>query len=173
MTKKLWASERAGRVMAGLMPSVDVCVANEEDAETVFGIKAEGAELTAGKIDRDRYSEVARKLTDRFGFKSVAITLRESHSAGRNGWSGMLFTGGQSHFSRRYEVEIVDRLGGGDSFAAGLVYGLLHEPGPQEAVEFAAAASCLKHSIFGDFNLVKPEEVRALLAGDASGRVRR
>lgn len=175
--QKLWTSEQAGRVMAGLMPSVDVCVANEEDAETVFGIRAEGAELTAGKIDRDRYAEVARKLTERFGFQSVAITLRESHSAGRNGWSGMLYAAGQgqgqAHFSRRYEVEIVDRLGGGDSFAAGLIYGLLHEGGPQEAVEFAAAASCLKHSIPGDFNLVKLEEVRALLAGDASGRVRR
>ena len=116
---------------------------------------------------------MAGKLTERFGFQSVAITLRESYSAGRNGWSGMLYAGGKAYFSRRYEVEIVDRLGGGDSFAAGLIYGLARGEGPREAIEFAAAASCLKHSIMGDFNLVKLEEVRALLAGDGSGRVRR
>jgi 2-dehydro-3-deoxygluconokinase len=171
--KKLWTSEQAGQVMAGLMEHVDICIANEEDAEKVFGIKAEHADVTGGKIDHDRYVEVARKLTDRFGFKGVAITLRESFSASHNGWSGLYFTGGKACFSRRYDLQIVDRVGGGDSFAAGLIHALGGKKSPQEAIEFAVAASCLKHSISGDFNLVKLAEVEALLAGDGSGRVQR
>jgi 2-dehydro-3-deoxygluconokinase len=171
--KKLWTSEKAGQVMSGLMEHVDVCIANEEDAEKVFGIKADAAEVTAGKIDHERYVEVARKLTERFKFKSVAITLRESFSASRNGWSGLYFTSGKEHFSRRYELEIVDRVGGGDSFAAGLIYALGKKKSPAEAIEFAVAASCLKHSVSGDFNLVKLPEIEALLAGDGSGRVQR
>jgi 2-dehydro-3-deoxygluconokinase len=171
--KKLWTSEKAGQVMGGLMPHVDVCIANEEDAEKVFGIKAPAAEVTAGKIDHARYIEVAQKLTERFKFQSVAITLRESFSASRNGWSGLYFTGGKEHFSRRYELEIVDRVGGGDSFAAGLIYALGKKKSPAEAIEFAVAASCLKHSIVGDFNLIKLAEIEALLAGDGSGRVQR
>ena len=171
--KKLWTSEKAGRVMSGLMEHVDLCIANEEDAEKVFGIKAGGAEVTEGKIDHGRYIEVAQKLTERFKFKGVAITLRESFSASHNGWSALYFTGGKEHFSRRYDVQIVDRVGGGDSFAAGLIYALGRKKGPQEAIEFAVAASCLKHSISGDFNLVKLSEVEALLAGDGSGRVQR
>jgi 2-dehydro-3-deoxygluconokinase len=171
--KKLWTSEKAGQVMSGLMEHVDICIANEEDAEKVFGIKASGAEVTEGKIDHDRYVDVANKLTERFKFKGVAITLRESFSASHNGWSGLYFTGGKEYFSRRYDMEIVDRVGGGDSFAAGLVYALGKKKGPQEAIEFAVAASCLKHSISGDFNLVKLSEVEALLAGDGSGRVQR
>ena len=171
--KKLWTSEKAGRVMATLMEHVDLCIANEEDAEKVFGIKATGAEVTEGKIDHGRYIEVARKLTERFKFKGVAITLRESFSASHNGWSALYYTGGQEHFSRRYDLQIVDRVGGGDSFAAGLIHALGHKKGPQDAIEFAVAASCLKHSISGDFNLVKLAEVEALLAGDGSGRVQR
>jgi len=171
--KKLWSREKAGQVMSEIMPYVDVCVANEEDAETVFGIHAEGADLTGGKIEHDRYAEVAQKLTERFGFKGVAVTLRESFSASRNGWSGMLYWDGTPHFSRRYEIDIVDRVGAGDSFGAGLIYSLVKGRGAQEAVEFAAAASCLKHSIPGDFNHVKLSEVETLLAGDASGRVQR
>ena len=171
--KKLWTSEKAGRVMSGLMESVDICIANEEDAEKVFGIKAAGAEVTEGKIDHNRYVEVARKLTERFNFKGVAITLRESFSASHNGWSGLYFTGGKAHFSRRYDIQIIDRVGGGDSFAAGLIYALGKKRDAQQAIEFAVAASCLKHSISGDFNLVTLSEVEALLAGDGSGRVQR
>ena len=120
--KKLWSSEKAGKVMAGLMEHVDICIANEEDAEKVFGIKASGTEVTHGKIDHSRYIEVAGKLTERFKFKGVAITLRESFSASHNGWSALYYTGGKEHFSRRYDISIVDRVGGGDSFAAGLIY---------------------------------------------------
>ena len=171
--KKLWTSEKAGQVMGGMMEHVDICIANEEDAEKVFGIKATGADVTEGKIDHGRYVEVARKLTERFKFQGVAITLRESFSASRNGWSALYYTGGKEHFSRRYDVQIVDRVGGGDSFAAGLIYALGKKRGPQEAIEFAVAASCLKHSVSGDFNLVKLGEVEALLSGDGSGRVQR
>jgi len=171
--KKLWTNEKAGQVMSGLMEHVDICIANEEDAEKVFGIKAGGTEVTEGKLDHGRYVEVATKLTERFKFKGVAITLRESLSASHNGWSGLYYTGGKAHFSRHYDVQIVDRVGGGDSFAAGLIYALGHKKSAQDAIEFAAAASCLKHSISGDFNLVKLSEVEALLAGDGSGRVQR
>ena len=171
--KKLWTSEKAGQVMSGLMEHVDICIANEEDAEKVFGIKAAGADVTGGKIAHDRYVEVAAKLTERFGFQGVAITLRESFSASHNGWSGLYYTGGKPCFSRRYDLQIVDRVGGGDSFAAGLIHALAGKKSPQDAIEFAVAASCLKHSISGDFNLVKLAEVEALLAGDGSGRVQR
>ncbi|HEX8912240.1 MAG TPA: sugar kinase [Humisphaera sp.] len=171
--KKLWSSEKANQVMSGLMSNVDVCVANEEDAETVFGIKAAGVEVTSGTIDHERYVEVAQRLTERFKLKAVAITLRESHSASRNGWSGLLYAGGKPHFSRRYEIDVVDRVGAGDAFAAGLIYAMAQKHAPQDAIEFAAAASCLKHSVHGDFSVVKLDEVRALIAGDGSGRVRR
>ena len=170
---KLWTSQKAGEVMSGIMEYVDVCIANEEDAEKVFGVKATGAEIAAGKIDHGRYVEVAEKLVERFKFKGVAITLRESISASQNGWSALYFTGGKEHFSRRYDLQIVDRVGGGDSFAAGLIYALGKKKSPQDAIEFAVAASCLKHSISGDFNLVKLSEVEALIAGDGSGRVQR
>jgi 2-dehydro-3-deoxygluconokinase len=171
--KKLWSTAKAGQVMSGLMEFVDICIANEEDAEKVFGIKASGTEVTEGKIDHSRYIEVATQLTERFKFKGVAITLRESFSASHNGWSGLYYTAGKACFSRRYDVQIVDRVGGGDSFAAGLIYALGKKKSPQDAIEFAVAASCLKHSISGDFNLVKLSEVEALLAGDGSGRVQR
>jgi 2-dehydro-3-deoxygluconokinase len=171
--KKLWTSEKAGKVMSGIMEFVDICIANEEDAEKVFGIKASGTEVTEGKIDHSRYVQVAKKLTERFKFKGVAITLRESFSASYNGWSALYFTGGKEHFSRRYDVQIVDRVGGGDSFAAGLIYALGNKQSAHEAIQFAAAASCLKHTISGDFNLVRLSEVEALLAGDGSGRVQR
>jgi 2-dehydro-3-deoxygluconokinase len=169
--KKLWSKEKAGQVMAGLMEFVDVCIANEEDAESVFGIK--GAEVTSGQIVHSQYADVARQLTERFKFKQVAITLRESFSASHNGWSGMLYEGGQSHFSRRYDISIVDRVGGGDSFAGGLIFALIRGDGPEKAINFAVAASCLKHSISGDYNRVTLEEVETLAKGDASGRVQR
>jgi 2-dehydro-3-deoxygluconokinase len=174
--KKLWSREEAGRVMGQLLPLMDLCIANEEDAETVFGIRAGASSVQSGQIEHERYADVARQLTDRFGLPGgVAITLRESHSASHNGWSGMLYRGGQPYFSRRYDIaHIVDRVGGGDAFASGLLVALLENgDDAQHAVEFAAAASCLKHSIPGDFNLVTRAEVEALLGGDASGRVQR
>lgn len=172
--KKLWTSEKAGQVMGELLPSVDYCIANEEDAETVFGIKAADSDLTGGHLSHDGYIEVAQKLTARFpNLKGVAVTLRESFSASRNGWSGMLYTSGQAYFSQRYEIDIVDRVGGGDSFAAGLIYSLTNGKSAQECINFAIAASCLKHSIVGDFSYVKLAEVENLLKGDGSGRVQR
>jgi 2-dehydro-3-deoxygluconokinase len=169
--KKLWSREKAGQVMGGLMEFVDVCIANEEDAESVFGIK--GAEVTSGQIEHGQYEDVARQLTERFKFKQVAITLRESFSASHNGWSAMLYAGGKSHFSRRYDISIVDRVGGGDSFAGGLIYAQMRGNPPEEAIDFAVAASCLKHSVSGDYNRVALEEVETLAKGDASGRVQR
>lgn len=171
--KKLWSSPKAQEVMSGLMQYVDYCIANEEDAENVFGIKANGSKISEGELEHARYVEVAEKLAARFKFKGVAITLRESFSASRNGWSGLFYANGKPFFSRRYEMEIVDRVGAGDAFAAGLIYALLQKETPQQTVEFAAAASCLKHSIPGDFNLCSVNEVKTLLAGDGSGRVQR
>ena len=172
--KKLWSSEKAGQVMGELMPYVDWCIANEEDAETVFGIKAADTNLTSGALSHDGYTEVAQKLTERFpSLKGVAITLRESYSASRNGWSGMLFTENKAYFSHHYDIDIVDRVGGGDSFAAGLIYSLVNGKSAQECIEFAVAASCLKHSITGDFSYIKLAEVETLLKGDGSGRVQR
>ena len=169
--KKLWSQAKAQEVMTGLMEHVDVCIANEEDAESVFGIK--GADVETGEIDHGKYEDVAKQLTDQFGFDKVAITLRESISASRNGWSAMLFEGGKSHFSRRYEIEIVDRVGGGDSFAGGLIHALLGGKSGEAAINWAVAASALKHTIIGDMNLVDASEVDRLAGGDASGRVQR
>jgi 2-dehydro-3-deoxygluconokinase len=172
--KKLWTSGKAQEVMTGLMPFVDVAIGNEEDAEKVFGITAPGSDITGGELDRARYREVARQLRERFpNLRQVAITLRESHSASHNGWSAMLADAEGVDFSQRYEITIVDRVGGGDSFAAGLIHALIDGRSRAEAVEFAVAASCLKHSILGDYNLVSADEVERLAAGDASGRVQR
>lgn len=171
--KKLWSKEKAGQVMGELCKYVDYCIANEEDAKDVFGIEAENTDITGGKLDRDGYISVAKKLTDRFGFKGVAITLRESKSANDNDWSGMLYTDGKAYFSKKYSIHIVDRVGGGDSFGGGLIYSLINGYDAQKTIEFAVAASCLKHSIEGDFNLVSKKEVETLAGGDASGRVQR
>ena len=171
--KKLWTPAQAKETMAGLMEWVDVSIGNEEDAEKVFGIKAEGADVEGGHVAAEGYERVARTLAGRFDLKSVAITLRESRSADENGWSAMLLHDGKVHVSRKYDINIVDRVGGGDSFAAGLIYGLFTGRVAQDALEFAVAASCLKHSISGDFNLVSVSEVEALVKGDASGRVQR
>lgn len=171
--KNLWSPSEADKGMRPLMKNVDYLIANEEDAEKVFGIKAEGTDVTAGTISRSGYEGVARKLIAEFGFKGAAITLRESHSASDNGWGGMLFAGGSSFFSKTYQVRIVDRVGGGDSFAAALIYAMLDKREPQACIELAAAASCLKHSIEGDFNLLGLEEAEALAAGSGSGRVQR
>jgi 2-dehydro-3-deoxygluconokinase len=171
--KNLWTREKAGTVMSKLMPFVDLCIANEEDASDVFDIHAKETDINSGKISLEGYEGVAKTLTERFGFKSVAITLRESLSANDNNWAAMLYTGGISHFSKKYPVHIVDRVGGGDSFGAGLIYAMLNDYPPQDAIEFAVAASCLKHSIEGDFNQVSVDEVKKLALGDASGRVQR
>lgn len=171
--KNLWTREEAGKAMSELMPYVDVCIANEGDAGDVFSIKAANTDLNAGKLSHEGYKDVARQLMERFRFKKVAITLRESYSADDNGWGGMLYDGNEFYFSKYYKVHIVDRIGGGDSFAAGLIYSFVNELQDKEALEFAVAASCLKHSIEGDFNLVSVDEVNKLAGGDASGRVQR
>lgn len=171
--KKLWSPEKAREVMSELIKYVDVSIGNEEDAEKVFGIKAEDSDITAGKLNQKGYQEVARQLVDKFDLKMAAITLRESYSASDNGWSVMLYDGKEFYHSRKYKVHIVDRVGGGDSFAAGLIYSLINGFDGQKAVEFAAAASCLKHTIPGDFNLVTVSDVVNLMEGDGSGRVQR
>jgi 2-dehydro-3-deoxygluconokinase len=170
---KLWTKEKAGQVMGELCSYVDVCIANEEDAYDVFGIKAANTDVTSGKVNHEGYKEVAKQLVDRFGFSKVAITLRGSLSANDNNWAGMLYDGKDYYFSKNYLIHIVDRVGGGDSFGAGLIYGCLMGYAPQEIIEFAVAASCLKHSIEGDFNQASVEEVKKLAGGDASGRVQR
>ncbi len=171
--KKLWTTEQAGKVMAELLPYVDVCIANEEDAKDVFGIEAEHTDISAGKLDHNGYISVARQLTERFGCKAVAITLRSSISASDNDWAGMLYTNGEAFFSPTYHVHIVDRVGGGDSFGGGLIYAMLTNKAPQDVINFAVAASCLKHAVEFDFNMMRVQEVEALAAGNASGRVQR
>lgn len=171
--KNLWSREQAGQVMQELMQYVDVCIGNEEDAADVFGIRAEQTELTAGKVNHASYKAVAKQLADRFGFSKVAITLRTSISASDNQWAAMLYDGTDFYESKSYNVHIVDRVGGGDSFSAGLIHCLSKGVNPGEALEFAAAASCLKHTIEGDANLVSEAEIRQLMMGDGSGRVQR
>ena len=170
---KLWSKEKAGEVMGELCKYVDVCIANEQDADDVFGIKARNTDITSGKVDHEGYKDVAKQLAERFGFKKVAITLRGSISANDNDWAGMLYDGKEYYFSRTYPVHIVDRVGGGDSFGGGLIYACLNEYTGQETIDFAVAASCLKHSIEGDYNMVSVDEVKKLAGGDASGRVQR
>ena len=172
---KLWTREEAGRCMARLVPYADVLVANEADAADVFGIRAEGTDVDSGRLDKDGYVSVARKLAERFGAKKVAITLRTSLSASDNKWAGMLYDAKsrKAFFSTEYAVRIVDRVGGGDSFCGGLVYALATGRRDQAAIDFAVAASCLKHSIEHDFNHVSVQEVESLAAGNASGRVQR
>lgn len=171
--KKLWSSQEANAVMCRLMPYVDLCIANEEDAKDVFGIEAENTDVSAGKLNREGYRSVAAQLSARFGCKAVAITLRGSLSANDNDWAAMLYTGETAYFSPTYRIHIVDRVGGGDSFGAALIYALLCEKAPQDAINFAAAASCLKHTIEHDFNLISAAEAESLAAGNASGRVQR
>lgn len=171
--KNLWTREQAGQVMSKLAGFVDICIANEEDAADVFSIHAPDTDITGGKVSHDGYRQVAKQLAERFGFQKVAITLRESISANDNNWAAMLYDGDDFYFSKRYPVHIVDRVGGGDSFGAGLIYALTAGMSSQQSVAFAAAASCLKHSIEGDYNLASVEEVSKLAGGDGSGRVQR
>ena len=173
--KKLWSREQAGEVMAKLLPYVDVCIANEEDAKDVFGIEAENTDINSGKLDHAGYISVARQIAQRFGCRKVAITLRGSLSASDNDWAGMLYDAASDKavFSPTYRIHIVDRVGGGDSFGGGLIYALMSGKDDQAAINFAVAASCLKHSIEHDFNQMSVAEVEALAAGNASGRVQR
>ncbi len=171
--KKLWSTEQANEVMSTLMPYVDVCIANESDAADVFGIHASDTDVEQGKLDGEGYRAVAQKIADRFGCKKVAITLRGSLSASVNEWGGMLYDGKKSYFSSQYTIQIVDRVGGGDSFGAALIHGLMEGYSAQDTIQFAVAASTLKHTIEHDFNLVSLDEVNALAAGNASGRVQR
>lgn len=171
--KKLWTREKAGQVMGELVKYCDVVIANEEDAFDVFGIKAGESDVTSGHLSDEGYQKVAKELYERFGLSHVAITLRESYSASDNGWAAMLYDGKEYYKSKKYDVHIVDRVGGGDSFGGGLIYGLSSGLDSQNALEFAVAASCLKHTVEGDFNLVSKEEVETLMKGDGSGRVQR
>ncbi len=171
--KKLWTRAEAREAMTKLCRYVDVCISNEEDAKDVFGIEAENTDITQGKLNHDGYRSVAKQLAERFGFEKVAITLRSSISASDNDWAGMLYDGDACCFSRQYRLHIVDRIGGGDSFGAGLICALLSGKDSQSAIDFAVAASALKHSIEGDFNRVSVDEVEKLAGGDGSGRVQR
>ncbi|MBN3490730.1 sugar kinase [Acholeplasma equirhinis] len=172
--KKLWTPEKAQSVMRPLMKYVDVCIGNEEDAELVLGFKPSGVDIHKGELNTESYEKIFKEMKETFGFKFVATSLRESYSANHNGWRILLYDGKDFFESKRYDINpIVDRVGGGDSFSGGLIHGLLTKPTRQEAVEFAAAASALKHTIPGDFNLVSEDEVNALAGGDASGRVQR
>lgn len=170
---KLWTRDEARAAMTDLCQYVDVCISNEEDAKDVFGIEAENTDIYGGKLNKEGYKSVAKQLADKFGFEKVAITLRTSISASDNDWAAMLYDGENYCFSKEYHLRIVDRVGGGDSFGGGLIYALLNGKSTQEAVEFAVAASALKHSIEGDYNLVTVDEVEKLSGGDGSGRVQR
>jgi len=171
--KKLWTSEKAISIMRPLMQYVDVCIGNEEDAELCLGFKPD-ADVEGGKTDAAGYEGIFRQMMQEFGFKYVVSTLRESFSASHNGWKALIYDGKEFYQSKRYDINpIIDRVGGGDSFSGGLIHGLLTMATQGEALEFAVAASALKHTIPGDFNLVSEEEVKALAGGNASGRVQR
>ncbi len=171
--KKLWTKEKAQSVMRPLMQYVDVCIGNEEDAELCLGFKPD-ADVEAGRTDAEGYKSIFKAMVDEFGFEYVISTLRESFSASHNGWKAMIYNGREFYESRRYDINpIVDRVGGGDAFSGGVIHGLLTKSTQAEALEFAVAASALKHTIAGDFNMVSAEEVEALCGGDASGRVQR
>ena len=171
--KKLWSKEKAQSIMRPLMQYVDVCIGNEEDAELCLGFKPD-ADVEGGKTDAEGYKTIFRQMAKEFDFKYVISTLRESFSASHNGWKAMIYNGKEFYESRRYDINpIVDRVGGGDAFSGGVIHGLLTKATQGEALEFAVAASALKHTIPGDFNMVTVAEVEALCGGDASGRVQR
>lgn len=171
--KKLWTSEKAQQVMRPLMQYVDVCIGNEEDAQLCLGFKPD-ADVEGGNTDADGYKGIFEQMRREFGFKYVVSTLRESLSASHNGWKAMIFDGNEFYVSKRYDIlPIIDRVGGGDSFSGGLIHGLLTKQSMGDALEFAVAASALKHTINGDFNMVSAEEVEALAGGNANGRIQR
>ena len=172
--KNLWSSEKAQKVMSNLVQYVDVCIANEEDADKVLGIKAPNNNVESGKLNKRGYEYVAKEICERFGCKKVAITLRESINASRNGWSGMIYNAtGIANYSTHYDIDIVDRVGGGDSFTGAMIYSLITGKDDKDAIEFAVAASCLKHSIEGDFNRVTVSDVENLIKNGGNGRVQR
>ena len=171
--KKLWSKEKAREVMTRLCQYVDVCIGNEEDADTSLGFKAKGTDVTKGELNLEGFKDVFRQMKEKFGFKYIASSLRESHSASDNGWSALLYDGTDFYHTRQYEVRIVDRVGSGDSFASGLIHGLVTGMTMQDAAEFGVAASALKHTIPGDFNHATLSDVKTLMKGDASGRVQR
>ncbi|MDE5558713.1 MAG: sugar kinase [Ruminococcus sp.] len=170
---KLWNSERAKSVMSTLMPYVDVCIGNEEDAEKILGIQTESNDIASAKLNSQGYTSVAKTICETYGCRYAAFTLRESYSASYNGWSGMLYNRetSKAHFSKKYDIQIIDRVGGGDSFTGALLYGMLQQFSDQESIEFAVAASCLKHTIEGDFNRVTVDEVKQLVMNGGNGRV--
>ncbi len=172
--KKLWSREKANAVMSKLVKYVDVLISNEEDCKDVFSIEAENTDINSGVISQKGYEGIGKRLMGKFpNIKYVAFTLRESVSASCNGWSAMLIDGKNVYKSKKYTIDIVDRVGGGDSFGAGLIYGLKNKLGEQNAIEFAVAASCIKHTVEGDFNIASVDEVNKLAGGDGSGRVQR
>jgi 2-dehydro-3-deoxygluconokinase len=171
--KKLWTKEKAREVMTKLCRYVDVCIGNEEDADTTLGFKAKDTDVTKGELNLEGFKDVFRQMKEKFGFQYIASSLRESHSASDNGWSALVYDGQEFYHTRKYEVRIVDRVGSGDSFASGLIYGLVTGMTMKEAAEFGVAASALKHTIPGDLNHATLNEVKDLMKGDASGRVQR
>lgn len=171
--KKLWSKEKAKEVMTRLCQYVDVCIGNEEDAETTLGFKSKETDVTKGTLNIESYKDVFKQMKEQFGFKYIASTLRESYSASDNGWSALVYDGTEFFHSRKYDIRIVDRVGGGDSFASGLIYALVTGMETKDATEFAVAASALKHTFPGDFNHATLAEVKTLMGGDASGRVQR
>lgn len=171
--KKLWSKEKAREVMTKLCQYVDVCIGNEEDADTTLGFKAAHTDVTKGELNLDGYKDVFKQMKDKFGFKFIASSLRESHSASDNGWSALVYDGSDFYHTRQYDVRIIDRVGSGDSFASGLIYGLVTGMSMKDAAEFGVAASALKHTIPGDMNHATLKEVQELVKGDGSGRVQR
>ncbi len=173
--KKLWSSEKAQRIMTNLMQYVDVCIGNEEDAEKVLGFKPGNTDVTSGELELAGYKDIFEQMVEKFNFKYVISSLRESYSASDNGWSACIYDRDTKEFyhSKKYNVRIVDRVGGGDSFAGGVICGLLDGKDFKQALEFGVAASALKHTIPGDFNLVSRADVENLVGGDGSGRVQR
>ena len=174
--KKLWSSEKAQKVMSNLMQYVDVCIGNEEDADKVLGFKPANTDVTSGELNLAGYEDIFKQMVAKFGFKYVISSLRVSHSASDNGWSACIYSAQTDEFyhSREYRISpIVDRVGGGDSFAGGTICGFVDGKNFKEALEFGVAASALKHTIPGDFNLVTRADVDALAGGDGSGRVQR
>jgi len=171
--KNMWTEQQAKACMESIITDIDLLIANEEDADKVLGIRAVETDVIAGKLSREGYTDVARQICSKYGVREVAITLRRSISASDNEWSALLYTGGQPYFSKTYPIHIVDRVGGGDSFAAGLLYAKINQFDPQRTIEYAASASCLKHSIELDFNLSTVDEIERLMHGDGSGRVQR
>ena len=171
--KKLWSREKAKEVMTNLYQYADVCIGIEEDTETLFGFKSKQADSSKSAFNPDSYKEIFQQMKNKFGFKYIASTIRESHSASDNGWSALVYDGKEFYHTKQYEVRIVDRVGSGDSFASGFIYGLVTGMEMKDAAEFGVAASALKHTIPGDFNHTTLNEITGLMKGDASGRVQR